>query len=304
MSENYENNSTKFYKEHSACDMGDIRERQQKWLEAKFQEANEDEPHLFIEQNFDSFFRDFSLNPDTKSIDSSAPKQLKEAADCKFSREDLQQSSDTKSAENYSVYTDKGSEGGVFKETSQPKAGEKKYSNFWKRVDMRQKKVIRGLCGLARDYFRDVIANKKASQEVFALWDECLKTKFPELYHTSRLQLLGHISAMCLSWKFPDKIKACSLFNEEEKHLIIKEGTKFREQRNNCSSSIVRKEMLSSLIVRIGKLLYCSSIKYEESFWNQILERKKADIIDFKLFKATHLKDINKVKAVSCSEIL
>lgn len=283
--------------------MDDIRERQQRWLEAKFQEANDDEPHLFIEQKFDSFFKDFNLNPDTKTVDSSAPKMQDEVANIKFSREDLQQSSDTKSAENYSVYTDKGSEGGVCKETPQPRVTNKKYSNFWSRVDMRQKKVIRGLCGLARDYFRNVISDAKDSKEVFALWDECLRTKFPQLYQTSRLQLLGHISSMCLSWKFPDKIKACSLFNEEEKQQIVSHGIELRDQRNNCSSSIVRKEMLSSLIVRIGKLLYSSSNEYEASFWNLILERKKADIVDFKFFKETHLKDINKIKAVNCSEL-
>lgn len=108
---------------------------------------------------------------------------------------------------------------------------------------------------------------------------------------------------MCFSWKFSDKINACTLFNEEEKQELIKQGTEFRDQRNNCSSSTVRKEMLSSLVVRIGKLLYSSSYKYEDSFWNQILERKKADIIDFNLFKETHLKDINKIKAISCSEL-
>ena len=224
-------------------------------------------------------------------------------AECKISEGNQEQFLDTKSAENYSVYTEKGSEGEVSKETPPLRVGDKKFSNFWKRVDMRQKKIIRGLCGLARDYFKGVIYNKKASQQVFTLLEECLKTKFPELYQTNRLQLLGHISAMCFSWKFTDKINACTLFNEEEKQELIKQGTEFRDQRNNCSSSTVRKEMLSSLVVRIGKLLYSSSYKYEDSFWNQILERKKADIIDFNLFKETHLKDINKIKAVSCSEL-
>jgi hypothetical protein len=53
--------------------------------------------------------------------------------------------------------------------------------------------------------------------------------------------------------------------------------------------------MLSSPMVRIGKLLYSTSQTCEESFWNQILERKKAGIIDFKIFKEAHLKDINKI---------
>lgn len=298
LNKTFENNSSKFYQEHSACDFGDLRERQQKWLEDKFREADEEDTHFFFEQKFDSFFKDFSLTPEVKSDVTDVEDKGGAPQNCNFSREDLQHASETRSAANVSVYTDKGSEIGVLKDS--PDSDPKKISNFWKRVDMRQKKVIRGFSGLAKDYFKDVISNKKTSHEMFTAWNECLKEKFPELYQNMRLLVLAQISVMCLSWKFPEKIRACDLFSEEEKEEIIKQGTTFREQRNKCSSSKVREEMLSCPIVRIGKLLYSSSDKLEESFWSQILVRKKAEIVEFKRFKEAHMKDISKIPDISC----
>lgn len=293
----YQNNTSKFYQEHSACDSCDVKHRQQKWLEDKFKEAEDDETHLFIEQKFDSFFKDLSLHPETKSNQCHKNKGG-ELTDCKFSREDLQILSDTKSADVLSVCTDKGSDIRDAKEIPELSEESKKVSSFWKRVDMRQKKVIRGLCGLSRDYFKRLIVEKKTASEIFSVWDSCLKEKFPLLYESSRLILLGHISDLCLSWKFPEKIKTWEFFKEDEKEEVIKHSTLFRSKRNKCSNSKIRKEILNSPIVRIGKLLYKSCVTLEESFWNQILERKKADIIDFKLFKEAHLKDINKIEDI------
>jgi hypothetical protein len=257
----YENCSSKFYKEHSAADMGDLRERQQRWIEAKFKEADDDEEtHLFIDQKFDSFFKDFSLSPDNKTVFSSFKKEGGEQGKNEFSREDLNQASDTKTGDNYSVNTDKGSEIGCLKDTPIKKYDNKNISSFWKRVDMREKKVIRGLCGLSKDYFRGLIDGKKTIEDIFQSWKESFNKNFLDLDHTSLLELIGQASVMSLSWKFAEKVRACKLFTEEEKQVIVKSGKEFKEQRNNCSSSRVRKDLLSGLVVRIGKLLYSSSL--------------------------------------------
>lgn len=248
---------------------------------------------------FDFATKDIILSSDLRSK-VQAQKDSYDVVSCNFSREDLNEFTASRTGDNYSVCTDKGTENGAQKDQIPANAelNDMKVSNFWKRVDMRQKKVIRGLCGLAKDYFKNKIPTKKTKDTMFQSWDDTLKHTFPELYDTSRLILLGHISVMCLSWKFPEKVQACTLFTEEEKKKIIEHGNEFREQRNNCSSTQVRKEMLTCPIVKIGKLLYSTSETCEESFWNQILERKKAGIIDFKLFKEAHLKDINKITPV------
>ena len=297
-----DNCSSLFYFEHSNCELEDLRSKQQAWLEAKFREKKEEESHLFIEQKFDSFFRDFNVNPEPRQIEN-----LSKSFECSeetrnFTREDIKQDKKWKEKDDYSVWTDKGSEGFGHKDNKNENE-EKKFSNFWKRIDMRQKKVIRGLCGLTRDYFKSLISNKKSKQEMFSLWDESIKRMFPDLYLNFRFQLLGQISVMCLSWKFPEKIREWKLFTPKEMEQIINHGTEFRDQRNKCSSSKIRKIMLSSHVVQIGKFLYFQDNKYEELFWNQILERKKSDIINFSQFKEIHLNDINKIKNinVACS---
>jgi len=66
----------------------------------------------------------------------------------KFSREDLEQVTDSKSIDAYSINSENGSQAGLDIDTPDNQlAGiaSSKHSPFWKRVDMRQKKVIRGL---------------------------------------------------------------------------------------------------------------------------------------------------------------
>lgn len=255
----FENSSSKFYQEHSQCDHADIKERTHKWIEEKFRDDESEGAHIFIEdEKLDSLMKNVTILSVTKNESTFCSKNKGEAP-LKFSREDLVDSADTKSGENFSVFTDKGSENGVPKELIKGDIGDMKVSSFWKRVDMRQKKVIRGLCGLAKDYFKSAITNHKSQDGMFKAWDDTLKSTFPELYEESRLQLLGHISVMCLSWKFPEKIRGCNLFSEEEKASIIKHGIEFRDQRNRCSNSTARKSMLTSPMVRIGKLLYFTS---------------------------------------------
>lgn len=192
-----------------------------------------------MEHKFDSFFKDFSLNHDVKTTDCKEPISEIEEADYKFAREDLEQLSEAVSLDPLSVYTVKDNSSDKESESEEEKKAcpvspvehTTKSSPFWKRVDMRQKKIIRGLSGLVRDYFKNLVP-AKMKKEMFQVWDEFLQSHFPAVYEKSRLSLLGQISVMCLSWKFPEKIRACHLFNDEEKESIIKHGTEFRNQRN------------------------------------------------------------------------
>lgn len=141
---NFENNSSKFYKEHSHCDKGDIRERTQRWIEEKFKDSDSEQTHLLMEQKFDMIFNDCSFIQDSKNFSPTLEAESG-AIPCNFSRDDLNDNTYTKSGENFSLNTDKGSENGGAKENLPADIGDMKISSFWKRVDMRQKKVIRGL---------------------------------------------------------------------------------------------------------------------------------------------------------------
>lgn len=210
--QDYENSSSKFYKEHSAADVGDLKERQRRWIESKFFDRNEDECQLFMENNFDNVFKAFTFDNDTKSIDSKEQSGKLKSDDKhahEFNRDDLEAESESVSLHD-SIYTDKGSEAGLKEneKLSDSVPSSKSHSPFWKRVDMRQKKVIRGLCGLTKEYFKTMISKKNTKDEMFKVWDDFLLSHFPELYHSSRLVLLGHISVMCLSWKFSEKVNS------------------------------------------------------------------------------------------------
>lgn len=146
-----------------------------------------------MEQKFDSFFKDFSVNPVIKPLELNKDQELSDDT-CSFSHNDLGNKR-FKSKDDYSVCTDKGSEGDGHKEPVNTETGQNT-STFWKRIDMRQKKIIRGLSALTKEYFKKMISAQKSKQEIVSDWDEHIRKHFPELHNTSRLMLLGHISVM------------------------------------------------------------------------------------------------------------
>lgn len=262
-----------------------MRERQQAWLEAKFREKNDDESHLFIEHKFDSFFRDFSVNPNHEE-------------EYKFSREDLK----TEIKPNIDVdVSNKPSFGSEDQESDDAQSTHEHFlSSNWKRIDVREKKIIRGMCGLTKDYFRDITEGISCHEEMFNVWDECMKLHFPDLYQRSRLMILSQISVTCLGWKYTQKVNSFKNFTIAERRQIIKFGKEFRNQRNKLCTSKDRKKMLCHPLVKIGKLLFTASPKYEAAFWKHILDHKKADIENFKDFKTVHLNDIAHVQVMAC----
>jgi hypothetical protein len=59
-----------------------------------------------------------------------------------------------------------------------------------------------------------------------------------------------------------------------------------------------RKLLLNHTIIRIGKLLYENSTKYECAFWKHIDDHKKSQIEDSKTFQEVHKALIAKVPSI------
>lgn len=165
---------------------------------------------------------------------------------------------------------------------------------------MKEKKIIRGLCGLVKDYFRDITSNIPCQEKMFEVWEDCLQKHFPDLYTKSRLMILGHISVECLGWKYTQKVNSFKQYSQSERKKIIAYGKEFRQQRNKLGTAKDRKKMITCPIVKLGRLLFCSSEKYESAFWRHIQDHKKADINNLADFKKVHVECMSKVPIITC----
>lgn len=157
-----------------------------------------------MEQKFDSFFKDFSVVADPKLETFKEP--ISKVEEDKFTRSDLVTPQDPSQEKNFSVFPDKGSERGGRTETVETQVPN--ISSNWKRIDIRQKKVIRTLCDLAKDYFKSLVTKATTTDEIFETWNNVLSQHFPELYTKTRLMLLGQISVTCYGWKYTQKFKS------------------------------------------------------------------------------------------------
>ncbi len=61
-----------------------------------------------------------------------------------------------------------------------------------------------------------------------------------------------------------------------------------------------RKILLAHPIIKIGKLLYEGSSKYETAFWKHINDHKKTEIDDSKAFQDLHLLVLARVNSLEC----
>lgn len=70
-----------------------------------------------------------------------------------------------------------------------------KSRSSWKRPDLVEKRVIRALCDVAKDYFNDIAeAHRSVSnQDKFEIWDKLIEVCFPDTYKASRLRILGQV---------------------------------------------------------------------------------------------------------------
>jgi len=121
-------------------------------------------------------------------------------ASCVFSREDLakevmaQREQENFYSSNISVENYKGSEKVGLSEIPLTEEVKKNISN-WKRSDLVEKRVIRGLSEVSKDFFNNIASSSKATtnENKLKIWEDFLKVCFPNLYRTARLKILGQI---------------------------------------------------------------------------------------------------------------
>ncbi|CAI2387236.1 unnamed protein product [Moneuplotes crassus] len=297
------NSSNQLIRELSNGETDHKLEKLQKWLEAKFKDELTNDPIFFNEWEFDHAMKDFCVNPKPKNA---GQVQTKKATPCTFSREDLKEEAKIKIEQedfyhsNISVENYKGSEKVGLSEIPMTE-GARAYKSNWKRSDLVEKRVIRGLCDVAKDFFNDVVRSAKATnnEKKLKVWINLVGSCFPELYKTSKLKILGQICVNCMGWKFTEKINSFKIFNTSERKKLIKYGKEFRTQRNS-SKVKERKILLNHPIIKIGKLLYESSLDYKNAFWKHINNHKKTEINDTKAFKELHARVITKVSFLDC----
>lgn len=176
---------------------------------------------------------------------------------------------------------------------------QKKMTSSWKRPDLVEKRVIRALCDVVKDYFNDIAKshNSQSNLDKLTLWDKLIEECFPDAYKTSRLRILGQVCVNTIGWKFATKINSLKTLNAYQRKQLLKFGDEFREQRNS-SKVEERKVLLNHPIIKIGKLLYETSTKYECSFWKHIEDHKKSIIDDADTFQEVHKALIKKVPSI------
>uniref|UniRef100_A0A7S3KB58 Uncharacterized protein n=1 Tax=Euplotes crassus TaxID=5936 RepID=A0A7S3KB58_EUPCR len=175
------------------------------------------------------------------------------------------------------------------------------HKSNWKRPDLVEKRVLRALCDIAKDFFNDITKAAKANtnDKKLNLWDQLIQRCFPTLHKTAQLKILGQICVSCMGWKFTEKVNSLKNFNTSQKRQLIKFGKVFRTQRNS-SKVKERKILLNHPIIRIGKLLYESSRMYQAGFWKHINDHKKTEIDDDMSFKDLHSKVVARVNHLEC----
>jgi len=225
---------------------------------------------------------------------------------CAFSRDDLKEEVKLKIEQedfyhsNISVENYKGSEKVISSEAPITENVMPHKSN-WKRPDLVEKRVLRALCDIAKDFFNDITKAAKANtnDKKLNLWDQLIQRCFPTLHKTAQLKILGQICVSCMGWKFTEKVNSLKNFNTSQKRQLIKFGKVFRTQRNS-SKVKERKILLNHPIIRIGKLLYESSRMYQAGFWKHINDHKKTEIDDDMSFKDLHSKVVARVNHLEC----
>lgn len=303
------NSSNQLFRDLSAGETDNKLENLQKMLETKFNNDQNDDPIFFNEHEFDHAVKDFCVNPVSKPLNPVPTKETKATKPAPvnyFSRDDLREQvkvmieQEDFYASNASVENYKGSEKVGLSEVPVTE-GTKPHKSNWKRPDLVEKRVIRGLCDVAKDYFNYVVNASKATtnEKKLKVWETLIETCFPDLYKTSRLKILGQICVNCMGWKFTDKINSFKNFNTYQRKQLIKFGKEFRTQRNS-SKVKERKILLSHPIIKIGKLLYEGSAEYKNAFWKHINDHKKTEIDDVKAFSELHSVVIAKVISLEC----
>ena len=272
----------------------------QQWLEATFTKNDEYKSIFLNEKTLDNIaLKDFNVDFETKD----QHEEVKSAENIvpSFTREDLPGSVEVKSEPILSVisFSTSNESETIINIEAPINVVHKKNTSSWKRPDLVEKRVIRALCDVVKDYFNDIAKshNSQSNLEKLTLWDKLIETCFPDAYKTSRLKILGQVCVNTIGWKFAAKINSLKSLNTYQRKQLLKFGDEFREQRNS-SKVEERKVLLNHPIIKIGKLLYETSSKYECSFWKHIEDHKKSLIEDSNSFQEVHKALIKKVPSM------
>ena len=123
--------------------------------------------------------------------------------------------------------------------------GKKVFTNqspHWKRIDVKQKKITRGLTQLTKTFIRKWMKKSKHKRkDFFKSLDFLLKTYFPQIYNEKRIEALGGIAKIILMVKFEKEVGASHFLKFREKQQILSYGRDFTRWKNKCSTASERK---------------------------------------------------------------
>jgi hypothetical protein len=291
--------SALFYKDLSSCEPNIKTNGLQHWFEENFTKQEEYKSIFLSEENFDIAAKNFNIDLETDDLTEDIKKSDQLKLDLKL--EDIPISSNSVNETISLVFSLKDNKGSAKTEDSDlsPRHASKKKATSWSRTDLNEKRVIRAFSDVVKDYFNDIAKahNSVSNLEKLTWWDNLIKECFPNAFKTSRLKILGQVWVNTIGWKFATKINSLKTLNAYQRKQLLRFGDEFRKQRN---SSMVeeRKLLLNHSIIRIGKLLYETSAKYESAFWKHIDDHKKSQIEDAKTFKEVHKALIARVPSI------
>jgi hypothetical protein len=296
---NNKNTSAHFYKDLSSCEPNTKINALQHWFEENFTKQEEYKSIFLSEETFDIAAKNFNIDLETDDLTEDIIRINHQKLDLKL--EVLTENSNSNNEIISLVFWLKDNKGSAKTEDSDlsPRHASKKKATSWSRTDLNEKRVIRAFSDVVKDYFNDIAKahNAVSNLEKLTWWDKLIQECFPNAFKTSRLKILGQICVNTIGWKFATKINSLKTLNAYQRKQLLRFGDEFRKQRN---SSMVeeRKLLLNHSIIRIGKLLYENSAKYESAFWKHIDDHKKSQIEDAKTFKEVHKALIARVPSI------
>lgn len=111
-------------------------------------------------------------------------------------------------------------------------------SPHWKRVDVRKKKITRGLSFLTKDFIKKWMRKLKIKkEEFFERLDELLIKHFKYIHREKRIQAFGGIGKIVLLCKFEGLVSKSTYLTAREKPLIIEFGREYTHLKNKCSTA-------------------------------------------------------------------
>ena len=168
----------------------------------------------------------------------------------------------------------------------------------WKRLDVTQKRVTRGLCSLAKNFFRQCLKTGK-NKLLYTFWtviEEFLQTWFKRLYEERRLEVLGTVGKMVLMKKFNEYMAKTTMFGRKEKTAIRRHANDYFDSKYQCGTVRERHNILHSPPVLIGKMLYDSSEEMRSQFWKKVFDRKNQRINNKALYIQETEEEMKKIR--------